>query len=173
MNYHNISSCDIVNGEGVRCVVWVSGCPHECDGCFNPSTWNPKSGIKFDSNAEQEILKALESPYCNGLTLSGGDPFHITNLGTMISFCTKVKEQFPTKTIWAYSGFEFEFLAKIESKRKLLTLCDVLVDGKFKRELHKPSLKHRGSSNQRIIMVQESLAQDTIVYHKDMEEQYR
>ena len=59
MNYHNISSCDIVNGEGVRCVVWVSGCPHECDGCFNPTTWNPKSGIKFDSNAEQEILKAL------------------------------------------------------------------------------------------------------------------
>lgn len=73
----------------------------------------------------------------------------------------------------AYSGFEFEFLAKIESKRKLLTLCDVIVDGKFKRELHKPSLKHRGSSNQRIIMVQESLTQDTIVYHKDMEEQYR
>lgn len=166
MNYHDIKSCDLVNGEGVRCVLWVSGCIHKCKGCFNEQTWDCNSGIPFDENAKQEIFKALEEPYCSGITLSGGDPFHPNNYGELTKLCKEIRELFPSKNIWIYSGFTYEFLTADLARKELLVLADILVDGKFEMSKFDKKLNYRGSSNQRIIDVQESLQQETVVLHE-------
>lgn len=166
MYYHDIRPCDLVNGEGVRCVLWVSGCIHQCKGCFNERTWGANSGVEFDNEAQKEIYEALSSPYCSGLTLSGGDPFHPNNYGTLTRLCEEVKLLFPDKTIWIYSGFTFECLISDTNRIELLKLCDVLIDGKFEQELYSPKLNFRGSSNQRIIKVQESLTKGEIALHE-------
>ena len=165
MNYHDIRNCDLVNGEGVRCVLWVSGCIHSCPQCFNEQTWNPHSGVEFNEEARLELFEGLSSPYCSGLTLSGGDPFHPNNYETLTKLCEEVKLLFPDKTIWIYSGFTYEFLVKDEQRAKLLKLCDVLVDGRFEVGKFNKKLNYRGSSNQRIIDVQMSLAMNEIVLH--------
>ena len=166
MNYHDIKSCDLVNGEGVRCVLWVSGCIHKCKGCFNEQTWDCNSGILFDENAKQEIFKALEEPYCSGITLSGGDPFHPNNYGELTKLCKEIRELFPSKNIWIYSGFTYEFLTTDLARKELLVLADILVDGKFEMSKFDKKLNYRGSSNQRIIDVQKSLQQETVVLHE-------
>ena len=166
MNYHDIRPCDLVNGEGVRCVLWVSGCIHQCKGCFNEKTWSIESGIEFDKQAKMEIFEALSSPYCSGLTLSGGDPFHPNNYGTLIRLCEEVKLLFPDETIWIYSGFTFEYLISDPNRVELLKLCDVLIDGKFEIDKFSKKLNYRGSSNQRIIKVQQSLNSGKAVLHE-------
>lgn len=166
MNYHDIRPCDLVNGEGVRCVLWVSGCIHQCVECFNEQTWNPNSGVPFDTSAKDEIFEALSSPYCSGLTLSGGDPFHPNNFKALTKLCEEVRLLFPDKTIWIYSGFIFDYLISDTKRIKLLELCDVLVDGKFEIDKFSKKLNYRGSSNQRIIKVQESLAKGEVVLHE-------
>ena len=163
MNYHDIRNCDLVNGEGVRCVLWVSGCIHSCPQCFNEQTWNPHSGVEFNEEARLELFEGLSNPYCSGLTLSGGDPFHPNTLDRVFE---EVKLLFPDKTIWIYSGFTYEFLVKDEQRAKLLKLCDVLVDGRFEVGKFNKKLNYRGSSNQRIIDVQESLAKGEVVRHE-------
>lgn len=147
MNYHNITKCDLKNGEGIRVVLWVSGCEHKCNGCHNPQTWNKDSGIPFDTSAKLEIFEELEKDYVTGLTLSGGDPLAKSNRNEILDLMIEVKDKFPNKDIWCYTGYELNEIRDLEH----IKYIDVLVDGKFKKELSTPSPKWCGSSNQKVI----------------------
>ena len=149
MNYHNIKTCDLLNGEGARVVLWVSGCQHSCEGCFNKQTWDKNSGIPFTDDTFKEITDALSEPFCDGLTLSGGDPLAPFNYEEILSLCKKVKQMFPEKTIWVYSGFTYDFIK--ENRSESLNYIDVLVDGLYIEKLRDKKLQYRGSSNQNII----------------------
>lgn len=162
MNYHNIKKCNMLNGEGLRVVLFVSGCSHGCKNCQNQETWNAKSGIQFDTNALNEIFAELELDHINGLTLSGGDPLNKANLDEMDSLVSKVKFRHPEKTIWIYSGYTIEFLMDDnspdgEKRRKILRNCDVLVDGKYEESRTSQAYPFAGSTNQRIINIKEYL----------------
>ena len=149
MNYHNVTKCDMLNGEGARVVLWVSGCIHACPNCHNRQTWDKNSGIPFTSDVVDEILQALSEPFCNGLTLSGGDPLATYNYETVLDLCKLVKNQFPTKTIWIYTGYVFDEV-KVKYP-EILNYIDVLVDGPYIEKLRDKKLQYRGSSNQNII----------------------
>lgn len=156
MNYHDIQKCDMLNGNGIRIILFVSGCNHHCKNCQNPETWNPNSGIPFDENALNEIYDELKLDYVNGLTLSGGDPMNESNLDDIYTLVSKIKEDFPDKTIWIYTGYTYDELKNDntengEKRRKILEKCDVLVDGKFVEELKDVNYPYAGSTNQRII----------------------
>ena len=163
MNYGEIKKVDIANGEGVRVTLFVSGCRHHCKGCFNADTWDFNYGKPFTEETEQIILDSLSPSYIKGLTLLGGEPLEPENQKALLPFLKKVREQYPNKDIWCYTGFTFEddlqnvSRAKIEETDEFLSLIDVLVDGKFIEELKNISLRFRGSSNQRIIDVKASL----------------
>ncbi len=155
MNYHDIRKDDMLNGDGLRVVLFVSGCSHSCKGCHNPETWNPESGILFDENAKNELFHELEKDYISGLTLSGGDPLNKHNLDDVLSLVKNVKEIFPNKSIWIYTGYQYEqmFLdaPDMDKRREILSYCDILVDGRFeedKKDVHAPFV---GSTNQNII----------------------
>ncbi len=172
MNYCNIKKFDIADGIGVRVTLFVSGCTHHCEGCFQPETWNFDYGELFTEDVEKEIIEALKPDYIDGLTLLGGEPFEIENQKALLPFLKKVKNIYPKKTIWAYSGYTFEELtndsrAKCEYTDEILSLIDVLVDGEFKIDLKNISLKFRGSSNQRVIDVKETLKKGEIVLFLD------
>ena len=161
MNYHNITKDDMLNGDGLRVVLWTSGCTHCCDGCQNPETWELASGIEFDKAAHEELFEALKPDYISGITFSGGDPLHPFNREEVLALAKEIKEKMPEKTVWLYTGFLFE-----EIKDAIdLSNIDVLVDGEFKQELNDNNLKWIGSSNQRIIDVQASLKEGNIVLH--------
>ena len=174
MNYGEIKKCDIANGEGVRVSLFVSGCTHHCRGCFNPETWDFGFGQPFTEKAEEEILLALEPNYINGLSLLGGEPFEPENQRELLPFLRKVKERFPTKNIWCYTGYLFdkellsESRAKCEYTGEMLKLIDILVDGEFHLEKKDVSLAYRGSSNQRIIDVRKSLEKGRVVLYEPM-----
>ena len=163
MNYGEIKKVDIANGEGVRVTLFVSGCRHHCKGCFNADTWDFNYGKPFTKETEQIILDSLSPSYIKGLTLLGGEPLEPENQKVLLPFLKKVKEQYPNKDIWCYTGFTFEddllkcSRARIAETDEFLSLMDVLVDGKFIEELKNISLRFRGSSNQRIIDVKASL----------------
>ena len=169
MHYATIKKNDIANGTGVRVSLFVSGCTHHCKNCFNPETWNFNYGKPFTKETEDEIIEALRPDYIKGLTLLGGEPFEPQNQKSLLPFIKKVREIYPNKTIWGYSGYTFDTdLAKdgkahCECTRDLLENIDILVDGEFKEELKNLSLKFRGSSNQRIIDVQKSLRDGVVV----------
>ena len=148
MNYHNITKCDMLNGEGVRVVLWVSGCVHACPNCHNQQTWNPNSGIPFDNEAIQEIYAELENPYVDGITFSGGDPLHPLNYNTILWLCTQIKLKYPNKNIWLYTGYSLDTVKLIYSD--ILEYVDVLVDGTFIETLKSPDKHWVGSSNQKI-----------------------
>ena len=149
MNYQNIDPRNIENGDGIRCVLWVSGCAHNCKGCFNPQTHDPKSGIEFDDNAKNEIRDALNKDYCAGLTLSGGDPLFPTNVKDVIELCKMVKDEY-NKTVWMWTGMRLEkFLSLYENI--LTKYVDVLIDGEFKEELASKTYHWGGSTNQRVV----------------------
>lgn len=170
MNYHNLTYPDLLNGEGLRVVLWLSGCNHKCDGCQNPQTWNPNGGIKFDKEAQDELFRELSKDYISGLTLSGGDPLHENNLDDVLALLKQIRILFGnSKTIWLYSGYTWEdiwdygfFSSDIYNRpygawtmlqlqwQEVLKLCDVFVDGQFEKDKADMSLKFRGSSNQRI-----------------------
>lgn len=163
MNYGEIKKFDIANGEGVRVSLFVSGCTHHCKGCFNAETWDFNYGKSYTADTEEEILLALNHSFINGLSLLGGEPFEPENQRTLLPLLKKVKELFPGKNVWCYTGYLFdkELLgnsrARCEATDEMLSLIDVLVDGEFIEELKDISLAYRGSSNQRIIDVQKSL----------------
>ena len=163
MNYAEIKLYDIANGEGVRISLFVSGCRRRCKGCFNAMTWDFGYGKPFTAETEQYILDQLAPDYIAGLTLLGGDPFEPENQRALYPFVKKVKERYPKKNIWCYTGYTYEKgslkepEACTEVTRDLLSLLDVLVDGRFEEELKDIRLKFRGSSNQRIIDVKQSL----------------
>jgi len=158
MNYANIKYIDIANGTGVRTSLFVSGCTHHCKGCFNEIAWDFNYGEKYDQSVEDKIIESLKPDYIRGLSLLGGEPFEIPNQGELIKLTTRVREELPSKDIWCYSGYTIEEmlhgkLSKHESTMKLLKNIDVLVDGEFVEELKNLMLVFRGSSNQRIILV--------------------
>lgn len=157
MNYSGIKYCDIANGLGCRTVLFVSGCRNACKGCFQPETWAFDYGESFDEKIENQILDSLEPAYVKGLTLLGGDPFEEENQRGLISFMRKVKERYPQKDVWAYTGYllDEDLVAGgrkyTEVTDELLSMIDVLVDGPFVEEKKNLMLKFKGSENQRVI----------------------
>ena len=144
-------------------VLWVAGCNHQCEDCQNPITWDITGGLPFDEVAEAELFEALDKPYISGITFSGGDPLHPFNRGETFRLMRKVKEQFPNKTVWVYTGFLWEdFIDNPKMK-----YIDVLVDGRFIKSLKEEKLHWVGSSNQRIIDVQKTLETGEVVLHFD------
>lgn len=172
MNYADIKKIDVANGEGVRVSVFVSGCNHHCKGCFNECAWDFNYGNKFTEKQEDEVLKDLDHDYISGLTLLGGEPLEPVNQAGLLPLVKKVKEKFPDKKIWCYTGFDFEkdvvgkMAKQNETTKELLNYIDVIVDGKFEEEKKDLKLKFRGSSNQRILDVQESLKENKPIEYK-------
>lgn len=157
MNYGTIKKCDIANGLGVRVSLFVSGCRHHCKGCFNPETWDFNYGKPYTEEVEMEILNLLDSKYITGFSLLGGEPFEPENQVVLVSLLKKIKEKFPEKDIWCYTGYLYDVdlieggKAFTDVTKEMLSYIDTLVDGEFVEELKDITLKFRGSSNQRII----------------------
>jgi len=163
MNYHNILHDDMSNGDGLRVVLFVSGCEHSCANCQNPQTWDCNSGIPFDYKAKGEIFEQLDKDYISGITFSGGDPLSKSNYYEVFILCGEIKNKFPTKTIWLYTGYTWEQILQSRELSKVMTTVDVLVDGKFEQDLADIKYHWAGSTNQRIIDVQKSLNQNKII----------
>ena len=159
MRYHNVTKADMLNGEGLRVVLWVSGCSHKCPGCQNAITWNPDDGVEFDDDTIKEIYHELDQDWCSGLTLSGGDP--VCQSDACYEIAKAAHEM--GLNVWCYSGFTFEKMLLNPKHRRLLDQIDVLVDGKYVEEERSLNLYFRGSRNQRIIDVQESLKEGRVV----------
>lgn len=183
MNYLKIEHEDVCNGTGLRVVLWLSGCSHHCYNCQNPQTWDPNSGIPFDESAKQEILNELSKDYISGITFSGGDPLHENNLDEVLKLVKEIRISFPEKTIWLYSGYNFDLLNSKYNEYKytsfaanadewltrweIISNVDVLVDGEYIDEQKDLTLKFRGSKNQRVIDVQQTLKQGKVVLYCD------
>ena len=169
MNYADIKKIDVANGEGVRVSVFVSGCNHHCKGCFNQCAWDFNYGKKFTEKEEQQIIDYMNHDYISGLSLLGGEPLEPKNQEGLLPLVKKVKEKFPDKNIWCYTGFDFEkdVVGKMaknnETTRELLKYIDVIVDGKFEEDKRDLKLQFRGSSNQKIVDVKKSLRTGQIV----------
>lgn len=168
MNYATIKKYDIANGLGVRVSLFVSGCTHHCKNCFNAIAWDFDYGTPFTEETEIELLKDLSHPMIEGLSLLGGEPMEPENQFGLISFLRKVKQQFPNKTIWCYTGYTLEKdllegRAHTPITDEFLSYVDVLVDGKFEENLKDITLKFRGSSNQRVIDMKETLKNKQIM----------
>ena len=161
MRYHNITKNDMLNGDGLRTVLWVAGCSHGCKNCHNPITWDICGGVAFDEEAKEELFAALAPSYVSGITFSGGDPLHMQNREEIGKLIEEVHEKFPQKTIWVYTGYRWEDVKDLP----YVKLADVLVDGPFVEELKDTSLHWKGSSNQRVIDVKASLGADAVVLH--------
>ncbi len=161
MRYHNITKDDMLNGDGLRVVLWVAGCSHCCRGCQNPVTWDPDGGLAFDEAAKEEVFEQLRQSYISGITFSGGDPLYITNRLDVGALAKEIRETFPDKTIWMYTGSLWEEVKSLP----LMRYVDVLVDGEFEIDKLDTQLHWKGSSNQRVIDVQRSLAEDAVILH--------
>lgn len=161
MRYHNITKDDMLNGDGLRVVLWVAGCSHCCPECQNPLTWDPNSGLVFDEKAKQEIFDQLDKTYTSGLTFSGGDPLHIANITEVTELAKEIRGKYPSKTIWLYTGSVWEAVKQEEIMRYI----DVLVDGEFDPAKKEIGLQWKGSSNQRVIDVKSTLNQGKVILH--------
>ena len=155
MRYHNITKDDMLNGDGLRVVLWVSGCSHCCKECQNPITWDPDGGLPFDDDAKAEIFEQLDQSYISGITFSGGDPLHSANRLDVRNLIEEIKSKYPDKTIWLYTGYSWEEIWHYPMMKNI----DVVVDGEFKIDLKDTKLLWKGSSNQRVIDVQATLKQ--------------
>lgn len=169
MRYHNITKDDMLNGDGLRVVLWVAGCNHCCKGCQNPITWDPDGGLLFDDDAKWEIFEQLDKSYISGITFSGGDPLHAANRLDVRNLMIEIKEKYPDKTIWLYTGDLWENVMHFP----VMKYVDVLVDGEFVEALKDVNLCWKGSKNQRVIDVKASLNQTDprkpILYCEDYE----
>ena len=176
MNYHKIEKTSVANGIGIRVVLWVSGCSLHCKGCHNPETWSLCSGKLFDEEAKKELFEALDKPYIQGITFSGGHPLECENVECVYNLILEIKDKFPKKDIWLYTGLKYEDI--IEPKNCKLNYmhllraiivknCDVVVDGAYVDYLRDITLKWRGSSNQRVIDVKETLRKERIVLYNN------
>lgn len=163
MRYHNITKDDMLNGDGLRVVLWVAGCNHHCKECHNPITWDPDGGLPFDEAAKQEIFEELGKPYISGITFSGGDPLYPANVAEVTELAKIIREQFPDKTIWLYTGGLWEDICGTE----IIRYIDVLVDGEFEVERKELNLQWKGSANQRVIDVPETLEKGEIQLHEE------
>ena len=169
MNYCEIKNCDIANGIGVRVTLFVSGCRNRCKGCFQPETWDFSYGKPFDSAVEDKIISMMKPNYIRGLTILGGEPFEPENQEAIASFLEKVRSAYPSKDVWVFTGFTWEELhsdscrACVDATEKMLSLIDILVDGRFVEEKKNIRLRFRGSENQRIIDLKKSLKLDKVI----------
>ncbi|MBO5275355.1 MAG: anaerobic ribonucleoside-triphosphate reductase activating protein [Clostridia bacterium] len=169
MHYGQIKNCDIANGIGVRVTLFVSGCTNHCEGCFQPETWDFEYGKLYTEETEEEILRLLAPSYISGLTLLGGEPFEPCNQRELLPLVKKCREVYPSKTIWAFTGFTFEQLLdkkshpRCEVTDELLAQIDVLVDGRFIQEKKNLMLRFRGSENQRLIDLPSTLASGNVI----------
>lgn len=169
MNVANIKYYDIANGPGVRVSIFVSGCRNHCKNCFNPETWDFGYGEPFTQDTENKIINGLTPDYIKGITLLGGDPFEPENAEVLAPFVERLRKKFPEKSFWCFTGYDYEAdlltgkKGNLETNMRILNCLDVLVDGRFVEELKDLNLLFRGSSNQRIILVQPSLEQDEVI----------
>ena len=161
MRYHNITKDDMLNGDGVRVVLWVAGCAHCCKECQNPVTWDPNGGLEFDEAAKQEIFELLDKSYISGITFSGGDPLHVNNAYDVTELAKEIRAKYPQKTIWLYTGSMWEEVRKMEIAKYI----DILVDGEFECDKKDANLHWKGSSNQRVIDVPKTLRTGKVVLH--------
>lgn len=178
----------MLNGDGLRVVLWLSGCSHDCYKCQNPQAHNPNSGILFDKKAEEELFRELSKDYISGLTLTGGDPLHENNLDGVLNLVNKIRLLMPEKTIWLYTGYTWESIINYKTefssnnimeihnneilydyymyqRKQIVSLCSVMVDGRYIDSQRDISLRWRGSKNQRVIDVKESLQQGEVVLY--------
>lgn len=160
MRYHNITKDDMLNGEGLRVVLWVAGCGHACPGCHNPVTWDADGGLPFDKEAEDELFAELGKDYVSGVTLSGGDPLFPANRADIAALCARIRQRFPDKTIWLYTGYTWEEIQELP----LLKNVDVVVDGRFVQAQADSQLHWRGSANQRVIDVTRTRASNEVIF---------
>ena len=151
----------MLNGDGLRVVLWVAGCSHHCKGCQNPITWDPNGGLPFTKEAKQELFYELEKSYISGITLSGGDPLHPANRMDIRALVKEIKEKYPDKTIWLYTGYLWEQIQHFA----WLKYVDVCVDGEYEKEKRDVQLHWRGSANQRVIDVPASLRTGQVCLH--------
>ena len=169
MNYAGIKYCDIANGTGCRTVLFVSGCLNACKGCFQPQTWDFGYGEPFDEKVQEEVLKSLEPDYITGITVLGGEPFEPENQKELVPFMRKVVARYPNKNVWAFTGYIYDKDLVAGGRRhtedtdELLSMIDVLVDGPFQEEKKDITLKFRGSSNQRILDLKETIRTGNII----------
>ena len=174
MYYCEIKKCDIANGIGVRTTLFVSGCTNHCEECFQPQTWDFKYGQPFTEETEAELIRSCQPYFINGLTLLGGEPFEPANQRSLVPFLHRFRAECPGKTVWAFSGFTLDgellrdsSYPRCEVTDEMLSLIDVLVDGRFVRALKDISLRFCGSSNQRVIDLKQTLAAGKIVLWDD------
>ena len=175
MYYSGIEPCDVLNGEGFRTVIWVSGCSIGCKGCFNPSTHNPYFGQEYTQETENYILECLSKDYIDGITITGGNPLEDYNLDTILNLINKIRLSFPNKSIWLYSGFRWSeifndgvYLTKDCAgwkRREIVKQCTVMVDGRYIDSQRNPSKKWAGSDNQKVIDIRKSLQQNKVVLY--------
>lgn len=169
MNYATIKTHDVANGPGIRVSLFVSGCTHRCPGCFNAEAWDFGYGELFDGDTADRIISALSPDYIKGFSLLGGEPFEPCNQAVLVGLLERIKATYPQKTVWCYSGYDFErdmlsySLGDSEITKRMLACIDVLVDGEFVQEKKDLNLRFRGSSNQRIIDVPRSLFSGEVV----------
>ena len=159
MRYHNITKDDMLNGDGLRVVLWVAGCNHCCKGCQNPITWDAAGGLLFDEAAKQEIFEQLDKDYISGITFSGGDPLHPANRADVRNLAREIREKYPNKTIWLYTGYTWEEIAQ----QPIMQYLDVVVEGPFILERRDVKLLWKGSDNQRVVDVKKTLASENIM----------
>jgi anaerobic ribonucleoside-triphosphate reductase activating protein len=177
MNYHKIEKTSVANGTGIRVVLWVSGCSLHCKGCHNPETWDVCSGMPFDDKAKEELFEALDKSYIQGITLSGGHPLEGENVQTIYLLIKEIKEKFPNKDIWLYTGLTLEqifpavvtddFDIKRFYRQMVTMMSDVVVDGKYVEELRDITLKWKGSSNQRVIDMGKTIREGKIILYNN------
>ena len=147
MRYHDITKDDMLNGDGLRVVLWVAGCSHHCKGCQNPITWDPQGGIPFDDEAKKEIFEQLDKDYIEGITFSGGDPLFAENRDEVFALVKEIKKRYPDKNIWLYTGYRWEEI----KNEPVIPYLDVLVDGEYMESERDVTLPWKGSANQRVI----------------------
>lgn len=161
MRYHNITKDDMLNGDGLRVVLWLAGCSHCCPKCQNPVTWDPDGGLLFDEGAKEELFAELAKDYISGITFSGGDPLYPSTRSDLADLIREIKEKFPHKTMWLYTGYLWEEIRDL----KMIPYLNVIVDGEFLYEQFDAALQWKGSANQRVIDVQRSLAENRVILH--------
>lgn len=177
MRYAQIRSLDISNGEGIGVSLFVQGCPFHCRNCFNPETWDFNGGEKWTEETKNKFLELIDRPYIKRVSILGGEPLAEQNLNDVLSLVQEIRISFPEKTIWLYTGYDFQEIFRGESsciskkglndfkRRQIIKLCDVIVDGEYIDEQRDITLKWRGSSNQRVIDIKQSLAQNKMVLY--------
>ena len=163
MRYHNITKDDMLNGDGLRVVLWVAGCDHCCPECQNPITWDPNGGLPFTEAERAEIFTELDKDYISGITFSGGDPLHPANITEVTELAGEIRKKYPDKTIRLYTGSLWDEIRNEE----IVKYLEVCVDGEFEVQKKDLKLKWKGSSNQRVINVPETIRRNEIVLHQE------